>query len=413
MDIDDTTMSGITLLPEVSLSRSAPYFYISGADDMVLLSNDQVATIFNIALPVSQKFTFEINFIPRLLPVNLDDLDNSRLFVGAFDAQDNAGGVLISKGGLAIVSSFGNTVMPIAGSQHIITEGSEYYTLRMVVDGYNNVMDLYITKADELAISGHVLRYTTAAPITPSGKSDSVRIEAVGNSAKKTQIEVDTLRCNCSELLIPNKRPIADSGRDQTAVVGSVVQFNGMDSYDPEGEELSYRWALYASPEGSAFKQVGIGGFTVDDADADQFTPFMEDTGEPWSVDNSPALQPHDILIVGENQYSVADTDWVWNSVTGVYDRGGGFNDNKLRISTDTLPINLSDQKWELYFSNAFFNDADSPTPTAAPDVAGLYGIQLVANDGVLNSLPDQGLINISQSNVPFGYVPDVNFIWD
>jgi hypothetical protein len=53
------------------------------------------------------------------------------------------------------------------------------------------------------------------------------------------------------------------------------------------------------------------------------------------------------------------------------------------------------------------------PQPTFVPDVSGLYGIQLVVNDGYLDSLVEQGLVNISQSNVPFGYIPDVNFIWD
>lgn len=413
LDVDDSTMSAIVSIPGVSLSRVAPWFDIDVANDMVLYSDDEIATIFAIQLPIGQKFTFETTFVPRNLPTNLDNLDSSRLFIGAFDAQDNAGGVLISKGGLAIVSAFGNTVMPIAGSQNIIEEGEDYYTLRMVVDGYNNVMDLYITKADDVPITGHVLRYTTAAPITPTGRSDSARIEVVGNMAQMTRIGVDTLRCNCNELLIPNKRPIADTGRDQTAVLGSVILLDGTDSYDPEGEELTYEWKLYAAPDGSAFRQDGTGGFTVDDLDVDAFTTFFEETGDPWSATNSPSLQPGDILIVGENQYEVAATDWLWNSTTQRYDRGLSWDNNKLRIKTDALPINLSGQVWTIYFAKSFFNDTTAPQPTFIPDVPGLYGIQLVVNDGVLDSLPEQGLVNISQSNVPFGYVPDVNFIWD
>jgi hypothetical protein len=413
LDIDDSTMPSIGGLPDVSFSRMSPWFSIDGSNDMVLWSDDEIATIFQIVRPIGQKFSFEMNFKPSSLPTNLDDLVSSRCFIGVFDAQDNAGGVLLSKGGLAIVSSFGNTVMPIAGSQGIIEEGDEYYTLRMVVDGVNNVMDFYLASAAEVQANGHQLRYTTAAPITPSGTSDSIRIEVLGNSANRSEVRVDTLRCNCTELLIPNKRPIADTGRDQTAVVGSVVQLDGSDSYDPESEPLSYQWALYAAPEGSIFRQSGSGGFTVDDLDSDTFTPFFEETGDPWSLDNSPGLQPGDVLIVGENQYIVAQTDWVYNSTTGQYDRGLGFDNNKLRITTDALPINLSGQSWDLYFARPFFDDVTAPQPTFAPDIAGLYGVQLVVSDGELDSLPDQGLINISQSNVPFGYIPDVNFIWD
>lgn len=415
LDLDDTSMAAIGSIPETSFSRGAPWFTVDLYDDMVLQSDDEIATIFSIGLAISQKFTFETTFAPYDLPLNLNDLNRSRLFIGVFDAQDNAGGVLISKGGLAIVSSFGNTVMPIAGSQNIIEEGTDYYTLRMVVDGQNNVMDLYITPAADVATSGHVLRYTTAAPVTPHGRADSVRIEVVGNIGKHTAIGVDTLRCNCTELIIPNKRPIADTGRDQTAVLGSVVALDGTDSYDPEGEDLSYNWSLYAAPEGSAYRKDGSTGFTLDDGDGDGFTFFLEETGSPWSAANAPDLQPGDILIVGENQYTVSASvaDWVWNSSTNKYDRSLGFNSNKLRITADALPDNLSAQNWTLYFVSSFFGDKTAPQPTFVPDIPGLYGVQLVVNDGTLNSLPDQGLINISQSNIPFGYVPDVNFIWD
>jgi hypothetical protein len=413
LDLDDSLMSAITSIPDTSFSRVAPWFFIDGNNDMVLWSDDEIATIFSMALPIGQKFTFETNFLPSSLPTNLDDLDKSRMFIGAFDAQDNAGGVLISKGGLAIVSAFGNTVMPIAGSQNIIEEGTDYYTLRMVVDGANNVMDLYITKATDVISSGHVLRYTTAAPITPAGTADSIRIEIVGNAAKETRIGVDTLRCNCSELLIPNLRPIADTGRDQTAVIGSVILLDGTDSYDPEGEELTYKWSLYAAPTGSIYRLEGTGAFTTDDADADAFTPFLEATGDPWSLANAPALQPGDILLIEDTQYSLAYTDWIWNPTTKVYDRAPSFDDNKLRIDDDTLPINTTGIAWTIYYSASFFNDVTEPQPTFVPDIAGLYGIQLKVNDGFLWSLPDQGLVNISQSNVPFGYIPDVNFIWD
>lgn len=413
LDLNHATMPGVASLPEVAFSRVAPWFSIDSNNDMVLWSDDLIATIWTIALPISQQFTFETTFKPESLPTNLDDLGSSRVFIAAFDAQDNAGGVLLSKGGLAIVSSFGNTVMPIAGSQNILEEPDAYYTMRMLVDGRNNVMDLYITKTDELEFTGHVLRYTTAAPITPTGRADSLRVEVMGNSASEVRVAFDTLRCNCDTLLIPNRRPIADTGRDQTAVVGSVLQADGTDSYDPEGAELTYQWSLYAAPLGSAYRQSGTGGFTTDDADGDVFTTFFEETGDPWSSENAPSLQPGDILIVGEEQYVLAYTDWVWNSTTEKYDRGPGFDPNKLRIDLDALPINQTGLSWDLYSSAAFYNDVTAPKPICVPDVPGLYGLQLKVNDGYLWSLPDQGLINISQSNVPFGYIPDVNFIWD
>jgi hypothetical protein len=414
MDIGEAQMPNILLLSEVSVSRAAPWMSINLANDLVMESDDEISTILTVTLPIGQKFTFETTFLPTQLPTNLDNLSSDRFFIAVFDAQDNAGGVLISKSGLAIVSSFGNTVMPIAGSQNHIIEGSDYYTLRMVVDGQNNVMDLYITKTSDLPLTGHQLRYTTAAPITPAGTPDTARVEVIGNAAKKTEIALSTLRANCNELVIPNLRPIADTGQDQTAVIGSVIALDGRLSYDPEGEEITYEWSVYGTPEGSEFRLDGSDAFTQDDGDADSWTPFLEVSGgEPWSDTNAPSLQPGDVLIVGTERYVVADTDWVFNATTGLYERGGGFDNNKLRIETDALPDDLSSQAWTIYHQTTFFNDRTEPQPTFVPDVPGMYALTLVVNDGELDSLPNEGLVNIAESNVPFGYVPDVNFIWD
>ena len=46
--------------------------------------------------------------------------------------------------------------------------------------------------------------------------------------------------------------PAADAGPDQTAAPGALVQLDGAGSHDPDGDLLSYRWALVAVPDGSA-----------------------------------------------------------------------------------------------------------------------------------------------------------------
>ena len=270
MEFEDSSMVNILLFSEVTASRASPWVYTDGGtQELIVTSSDGIASIVTISLPIQQTFTFETEFKPSQLPVNLDDLNASRFFIGVFDAQDNAGGVLISKGGLAIVASFGNSVLPIAGSQNIFTEGEDLYTLRMVVDGVNNLMDLYITKNDELTLTGHVLRYTTAAPVTPPSTGDTVRIEVIGQPAKNVVGKFSALKCNCSELLVPNKRPVADTGQDQTAVIGSVIQVDGLDSFDPENQPLTYKWAVLGVPVGSSYIIDGAGGSTVDDTDSD------------------------------------------------------------------------------------------------------------------------------------------------
>ena len=292
IDASGAFMPNLPSLPGSIISRGIPWLSFDGEDDMVMKSDDGIATIITISLNISQQFTFETTFKPYKLPTNFEDLSKSRFFIAVFDDEDNAGGILISKSGIAIVSAFGNSVLPIAGSQNIFVEGDEYYTMRMVVDGTINVMDLYITRTVELGITGHVLRYTTGAPVTPATTSDSIRIEVIGQPGALTQGNFDTLRCECNGLVIPNKRPVAVIGDDQIATIGTIVQLDGTASYDPEREEITYFWSVIGVPETSSFKINGTGGFTQDDADGDSVTTFFEATGDPWSAINAPDLQP-------------------------------------------------------------------------------------------------------------------------
>lgn len=50
---------------------------------------------------------------------------------------------------------------------------------------------------------------------------------------------------------IENSQPVANAGQDRTAPVGDTVQLDGSGSQDPDGDPLSFRWAIMAKPEGS------------------------------------------------------------------------------------------------------------------------------------------------------------------
>ena len=58
------------------------------------------------------------------------------------------------------------------------------------------------------------------------------------------------------------------------------------------------------------------------------------------------------------------------------------------------------------------FSDRDVPKVTWVPDIAGLYKFDLVVNDGELNSLPMETLVNVSEHKIPLGFVPDLSFMW-
>jgi len=415
MDVGEGSMPNILLFPEVTASRGAPWFTIDGSNDLVITSDDGVLSRFVMDLPISQKFTVETTFKPSVLPNDLTQLNNYRFFIGGYDKQDNAGGVLVSQLGIALVASFGLSAFVIPGSQNLFTEGEEYHTLRIVVDGVTNTMNVYVTKTDQLGITGHVLRYTSAAPLTPGGVLDSVQIEVVGQATKPITGKFSTLRVSCTQALIPNQRPIADPGADQTANIGSAVTHDGRESFDPEGEPLTYDWRLKDAPDSSRFKSAGTGGVSIDDGDADGFTPIFDGGTDAFSITNMPLLQPGDHLIIDAVLYEVAATRWSFNSTTGKFDRDspGTWNDDEVVVVPDTIPDSLTGQAYKVLHSATYFSDRDVAQPSAIADIVGVYIVELVVNDGVLDSLPAEALLNVNQTSTALGCIPDVGFIWD
>jgi len=517
-DVKNIIVDGVLIpsrgSPWVAVPVVAPY-----ADEVKVSSGDGLLTVVYThgGLSVPQNFTFEFWVRPEALPPNLNDLTKSLLFIAVFDKQDNAGGLLISREGLAVVSAAGNSVMPISGSQNLFEEGGTPYAVRMVVDGVNNLMNLYITKESDLAIYGHVLRYTTVAPASPASVLDQARIEVIGQPQSPVSVRIRAMRLH-GGLLIPNKRPIAHPGQDQTASTDSMVQLDGTSSYDPEGQAVTCKWFLTKAPTGSAYtisgkegfttgagvsvlkssgspwsatnapglqpgdvlivqdvklevsgfgwavdplskkykrtgafvdgelhvttagipggaggatglswvvlhqdlcfsgpsipSTKGAGGFAVDDGmGASDVCTTLQDALAPWTAAGCPYLQPGDLLVLDGATHVVSTSGWVLNTVTGWYYRGAGFDPTKLLVTTETIPVGAG-MRWEVLHMSHAFSDRDKPKVTWVPDVAGLYAFDLVVNDGELDSLPVETLVNVGEQKVPLGFVPNMDFLW-
>lgn len=415
-DCGEGCMPNILLLSEVTPSRGVPHFTIDGNNDLVVYSDDNILSSLVFDLALGQDHTFETTFKPSSLPEDLSQLDKYRIFIGTYDKQDNASGILISRTGIALIAVFGTSALILPGSQDLFVEGDDYYTLRLVVEGTANLLHVYITKTDELYTTGHILRYTSAAPVPPEGiTSDSIRVEVLGQTSKTITGKFSTFRAACNTALIPNRRPIADPGADQTSNIGSAVTHDGRNSHDPEGVPLTYDWALKDAPDGSRFKSTGTGGSTVDDGDADGFTQIFNGGTDAFSEDNMPLLQPGDHLMVGSVLYQVDTDRWVLDTATGRYSRNEGvtWDDDEIVITEETLPDNISDAGWDVYHSDTYFSDRYGSFPSAIPDQAGIYRAQLIVNDGELDSFAAESILNVSQVSTALGCIPDVGWVWN
>lgn len=422
LDLGGAYMPGLLSISDISATRGTPWSSFDGFDDFVMYSDDGVLNRLMMQFPLAEKHTFETTFKPSQLSHDLSDLDKYRFFIGTYDRQENASGVLLSNNGIALVAYFDSSALILPGSQNIFTEGEDYYTLRLVVNGDTNLMHLYVTKTDDLLTTGHILRYTSASPESILGEIDSVRIEIIGQGARTVRGKFDTFRISCTQALIPNQRPIADAGSDQTANVGSAIVHDGRNSYDPEGAALTYDWKLKDAPDGSRFKSLGTGGSTIDDGDTDSFTYVFNGGADAFSVENMPLLQPGDHLMVGDIYYEVGGVTappspsdpWEYSASAGRYIRRSGvWDDDLLFITTDTLPDNLSDAPYEVYHSDAYFTDRELPFPSAIPDKPGIYMVGLIVNDGALNSFESESILNVASTSVVLGCIPDVSWIWN
>jgi hypothetical protein len=90
-----------------------------------------------------------------------------------------------------------------------------------------------------------------------------------------------------------NLPPEADAGMDQSVQVNGRAVFDGTESYDPELREITYRWTLESSPEGSTRTSKDI--FDADRAQA----AFVPDVAGDYVF----SLQVEDEFTVSEKDY--------------------------------------------------------------------------------------------------------------
>ncbi len=59
----------------------------------------------------------------------------------------------------------------------------------------------------------------------------------------------DTVQVEVNKENVP---PVAVPGAAQSVIVGDLVQLNGSQSYDPDGDAITYQWAFASKPGGSS-----------------------------------------------------------------------------------------------------------------------------------------------------------------
>lgn len=188
-----------------------------------------------------------------------------------------------------------------------------------------------------------------------------------------------------------NHPPIANAGSDTSVPVGADVTLSGLNSSDEDGNTLNYRWRLVSKPSASAATLSSSNTvqpkLTIDRKGSYRIELIVND----GKVDSQPAY----VTISTENSKPLAkagDDQTVKVKQTALLDGG-----NSTDIDGDPLTYN-----WQLLAkptnSKTDLKNANTQTPNLTPDLPGSYTLQLVVNDSLLDSLPDQLIVNTENS---------------
>lgn len=179
-----------------------------------------------------------------------------------------------------------------------------------------------------------------------------------------------------------NTPPVASAGPDQAVtLIGTAVQLGGFQSYDLDGDPYTFQWSFVSVPEGSA------ANLSHPDAVDPTFVADVRGTyvvqlvvSDPWSQS-----APSRVSISFENVKPVADAGTGRSAVTGdaVTLDGGGSSD----ANNDPLTYQWSFAAVPAGSAASILSPASVVT-NFIPDLPGTYVIQLIVNDGDVDSDP-------------------------
>ena len=198
-----------------------------------------------------------------------------------------------------------------------------------------------------------------------------------------------------------NLPPVARAGANQTVARGTTVRLDGSASSDPNGQALSFNWALLAKPAGSLAKlsnsRVAKPTFVADVAgdyvaqlivsDTVGSTTIKRRTGKGTITVRS---APDTTLVSTTDSAPFADPGLDQSVAAGSrvqLDGSASFDPDGQALSFD----------WSLTMtpagSQAALSNAGAAKPTFVADQPGVYLAQLIVSDGLLVSAPETAMI--------------------
>ncbi|MGH2396794.1 MAG: PKD domain-containing protein, partial [bacterium] len=234
----------------------------------------------------------------------------------------------------------------------------------------------------------------TASPSFVTDRPGTYELQLIVNDGKVDSTP-DSVRISTA-----NSAPVANAGPDQTAFVDSTVALDGTASTDVDGDPLGYQWGFTSTPAGSQSVLENAAGahpsFTVDKPGNYLIQLEVSDgqaDGAPNSVQVSTQNSPP-VANAGADQTVFVNTT--------VQFGGNGSHD----VDGDPLAYRWSLLNKPVGSTAALVNDT-AVNPSFAVDKSGTYTMQLIANDGTVDSASDQVVVSTQSSRPVANAGPD------
>lgn len=250
-------------------------------------------------------------------------------------------------------------------------------------------------------VDGDALTYAWAITTAPQGSATiltasntitpELLIDQLGTYVVQLVVNDGMLSSTPDSLIITtgNSAPIANAGLDQSISVGEIFFLDGSNSSDLDGDSLSYQWSFTSLPAGSSTTLSNASIATPSaaaDAPGNYVAQLIVNDG---TVDSA----PDSIVLSTNNSRPVADAGLDQNALpneTVILDGSA---------STDADVDNLTYSWAVLSKPDSSLSTLTAPTsvnPTITTDLAGRYVLQLIVNDGLLDSVTDTLTITVA-----------------
>ncbi len=200
--------------------------------------------------------------------------------------------------------------------------------------------------------------------------------------------------CSDDDSSSTNHAPVANAGADQSVIVNTLITLDGSSSTDRDGDILSYNWLIVSAPAGSAAnlsdQTIVRPTFTADQVGTYEISLVVND-GEDDSAE--------DVIVVtaaSANAAPIANAGTDQNVATGAtvtLDASGSSDADGDSLSYAWSIINAPTG------STSTLSSSIIQAPTFTADLDGTYEIQLIVNDGAIDSATDTVIITAATTN--------------